>query len=139
MAKKAANSDHATKAGTTSLVLGATGVVFGDIGTSPIYAFKETVHASGSSAESIFGVTSLFFWTLIIVVTIKYLTFVMRADNRGEGGILALLSLMPTNISSAEISEIIMRLLFLVLVGTALLFGDGVLTPLLVCFLPPKD
>ena len=126
--KKAANSDHATKAGTTSLVLGATGVVFGDIGTSPIYAFKETVHASGSSAESIFGVTSLFFWTLIIVVTIKYLTFVMRADNRGEGGILALLSLMPTKYRQPK-SRNQKALLFLVLVGTALLFGDGVLTP----------
>ena len=126
--KKAANSDHATKAGTTSLVLGATGVVFGDIGTSPIYAFKETVHASGSSAESIFGVTSLFFWTLIIVVSIKYLTFVMRADNRGEGGILALLSLMPTKYRKPE-SGNQKALLFLVLVGTALLFGDGVLTP----------
>jgi KUP system potassium uptake protein len=126
--KKAANSDHATKAGTTSLVLGATGVVFGDIGTSPIYAFKETVHASGSSAESIFGVTSLFFWTLIIVVTIKYLTFVMRADNRGEGGILALLSLMPTKYRQPK-SGNQKALLFLVLVGTALLFGDGVLTP----------
>ena len=126
--KKAANSDHATKAGTTSLVLGATGVVFGDIGTSPIYAFKETVHASGSSAESIFGVTSLFFWTLVIVVTIKYLTFVMRADNRGEGGILALLSLMPTKYRQPK-SGNQKALLFLVLVGTALLFGDGVLTP----------
>lgn len=125
---KAASSDHATKAGTTSLVLGATGVVFGDIGTSPIYAFKETVHASGSSAESIFGVTSLFFWTLIIVVTIKYLTFVMRADNRGEGGILALLSLMPTKYRQPK-SGNQKALLFLVLVGTALLFGDGVLTP----------
>jgi KUP system potassium uptake protein len=125
---KAANSDHATKAGTTSLVLGATGVVFGDIGTSPIYAFKETVHASGSSAESIYGVTSLFFWTLIIVVTIKYLTFVMRADNRGEGGILALLSLMPTKYRQPK-SGNQKALLFLVLVGTALLFGDGVLTP----------
>lgn len=128
--KKAANSDnsHSNKVGTTSLVLGATGVVFGDIGTSPIYAFKETVHASGSSAESIFGVTSLFFWTLIIVVSIKYLTFVMRADNRGEGGILALLSLMPTKYRKPE-SGNQKALLFLVLVGTALLFGDGVLTP----------
>lgn len=126
--KKAANSDHATKAGTTSLVLGATGVVFGDIGTSPIYAFKETVHVSGSSADSIFGVTSLFFWTLIIVVTVKYLTFVMRADNRGEGGILALLSLMPTKYRQPK-SGNQKALLFLVLVGTALLFGDGVLTP----------
>lgn len=128
--KKAANSDnsHSNKVGTTSLVLGATGVVFGDIGTSPIYAFKETVHVSGSSTDSIFGVTSLFFWTLIIVVTVKYLTFVMRADNRGEGGILALLSLMPTKYRQPK-SGNQKALLFLVLVGTALLFGDGVLTP----------
>ncbi len=76
--------------------------MFGDIGTSPIYAFKETVHTSGAGPESIFGVTSLFFWTLVIVVSVKYLTFVMRADNRGEGGILALLSLMPEKIPQAK-------------------------------------
>ena len=125
---KDAESSHPHKAGTASLVLGATGVVFGDIGTSPIYAFKETVHTSGAGAESIFGVTSLFFWTLIIVVSVKYLTFVMRADNRGEGGILALLSLMPAKYRQPK-SGNQKALLFLVLVGTALLFGDGVLTP----------
>lgn len=122
------DASHTHKAGTASLVLGATGVVFGDIGTSPIYAFKETVHTSGAGAESIFGVTSLFFWTLIIVVSVKYLTFVMRADNRGEGGILALLSLMPEKYRKPK-SGNEKALLFLVLVGTALLFGDGVLTP----------
>lgn len=128
--KKATDPSHPNlhKLGTSSLVLGATGVVFGDIGTSPIYAFKETVHVSGTSAESIYGVTSLFFWTLIIVVSVKYLTFVMRADNRGEGGILALLSLMPAKYRKPENGNQKV-LLFLVLVGTALLFGDGVLTP----------
>ena len=119
---------HPHKAGTTSLVIGAMGVVFGDIGTSPIYAFKETLHSSGAAAESIYGVTSLFFWTLIIIVSIKYLTFVMRADNKGEGGILALLSLMPGKYRQPKTGNQ-KALLFLVLVGTALLFGDGVLTP----------
>lgn len=123
-----ASNSHPHKAGTASLVLGATGVVFGDIGTSPIYAFKETVHTSGAGAESIFGVTSLFFWTLVIVVSVKYLTFVMRADNRGEGGILALLSLMPEKYRKPKTGNEKI-LLILVLVGTALLFGDGVLTP----------
>lgn len=119
---------HPHKAKTSALVLGATGVVFGDIGTSPIYAFKETMHVSGSGVESIFGVTSLFFWTLVIVVSVKYLTFVMRADNRGEGGILALLSLMPGKYRQPKTGNQ-KALLILVLIGTALLFGDGVLTP----------
>ena len=126
--KKSTGADNSHKAGTSALVLGAMGVVFGDIGTSPIYAFKETLHSSGAQAESIYGVTSLFFWTLMIIVSIKYLTFVMRADNKGEGGILALLSLMPAKYRKPE-SGNQKALLFLVLVGTALLFGDGVLTP----------
>ena len=125
---KAANSDHATKAGTPALVLGATGVVFGDIGTSPIYAMKQTFVISGSEPDQIFRIASMIFWALMLVVSLKYLTFVMRADNKGEGGMLALLSLMPEHIRSPK-SRKHLALLILVLIGTSLLFGDGVLTP----------
>ena len=115
-------------AGNASLILGATGVVFGDIGTSPIYALKETLHRSGAAVDDIYGVVSLFFWTLTLVVSVKYLSFVMRADNKGEGGILALLSLMPRKIRGPKTAKHNAALI-LILVGTALLFGDGVLTP----------
>ncbi|MEI6404836.1 MAG: KUP/HAK/KT family potassium transporter [Actinomycetes bacterium] len=120
--------ETAHNTGAAGLVLGATGVVFGDIGTSPIYALHETFAKSGTSLPDIFGVVSLVFWSLMLVVSIKYLSFVMRADNDGEGGILALLSLLPTvyrNPTNRKQSA----LLILVLIGTALLFGDGVLTP----------
>lgn len=111
-----------------ALSVGATGVVFGDIGTSPLYALKESV-AHGSGAESdLFGIVSLIFWALMAVVTVKYLLLVMRADNHGEGGILSLLALLPRRVrQEPHRGE---RWLFgLILVGTALLFGDGVLTP----------
>ncbi|MGD9955007.1 MAG: potassium transporter Kup [Candidatus Nanopelagicales bacterium] len=116
------------RSGTFTLALGATGVVFGDIGTSPLYAFKESFATSGRSLDDVFGLVSLIFWALMIVVTVKYLLVVMRADNHGEGGILSLLALMPRRIRESSTGK--ERLLFLlVLVGTALLFGDGVLTP----------
>lgn len=124
----ATSSSHSHLAGNAGLILGATGVVFGDIGTSPIYALKETLHRSGSSVDDIYGVVSLFFWTLTLVVSVKYLSFVMRADNKGEGGILALLSLMPRKIRGPKTVKHNAALI-LILVGTALLFGDGVLTP----------
>jgi KUP system potassium uptake protein len=117
-----------TNAGLTGLTLGATGVVFGDIGTSPIYALKETFHNSGTELIDIFGVVSLVFWALMLVVSVKYLSFVMRADNNGEGGILALFALMPTKFRNPENTKQ-KSLFLLVLIGTALLFGDGVLTP----------
>ncbi|MDB6116058.1 MAG: potassium transport protein Kup, partial [Lacunisphaera sp.] len=81
------------------LTLGALGVVFGDIGTSPLYALRECLHALPVTdrAAGILGALSLVFWALIIVVCIKYLLFVMRADNRGEGGIFALLALTHTD------------------------------------------
>ena len=81
---------------TWPLVLGAVGVVFGDIGTSPLYAMREALHhsRSGGAAElAVLGVVSLVFWALILVVTLKYVVFLMRADNKGEGGTLALMAL----------------------------------------------
>jgi KUP system potassium uptake protein len=116
------------KSGIAGLTLGATGVVFGDIGTSPIYALKETFHNSGTALDDIFGVVSLVFWALMLVVSVKYLSFVMRADNNGEGGILALFALMPPKFRNPENTKQ-KSFLILVLIGTALLFGDGVLTP----------
>jgi KUP system potassium uptake protein len=108
----------------------ATGVVFGDIGTSPLYAIKECVdpeHGVAATQANLFGVLSLVFWSLTMVVTVKYLTFIMRADNHGEGGILALLALVPpkTKPGSARIGWMAALVIF----GAALLYGDGVITP----------
>jgi len=114
---------------TAKLVLAATGVVFGDIGTSPLYALKECVdpdHGAAATPENLLGVLSLIFWSLTMVVTVKYLTFIMKADNRGEGGILALLALAPKGKNDATRIGWIAGL---VIFGAALLYGDGVITP----------
>jgi KUP system potassium uptake protein len=108
--------------------VGALGVVYGDIGTSPIYTLRECLKAAPSSntAESVFGLLSLIFWSLVVVVTVKYVLLVMRADNAGEGGIMALLGL-------AAHSEPNLRrrtaLLLFGLAGAALFYGDGMITP----------
>jgi len=111
--------------------LGALGVVFGDIGTSPLYAFRESFNAAEGLAvneANVLGILSLMFWSLILVVTIKYLVFVMRADHHGEGGILALTALADESKSAR--SKLARRGLILIgLFGTALLYGDGVITP----------
>lgn len=105
-------------------MLAALGVVFGDIGTSPIYAFRESLHAAGQvSPATVLGVLSLVFWAVVLVVAIKYVVFVLRADNRGEGGIIALLSLaLPAGPASGP-------LLIAGLAGAALFFGDAMITP----------
>ncbi len=113
----------------TILVVGAIGVVFGDIGTSPLYAFREALmHASpgGINEAGIFGVLSLALWSLIFVVTIKYVLFLMRADNDGEGGVLALLALAGRAVGGR-------RGIILVLgaMGAALFYGDAIITPAL--------
>jgi KUP system potassium uptake protein len=108
----------------------AVGVVFGDIGTSPLYALKECVdpdHGVAPSPENLFGIISLVFWSLTMVVTVKYLTFIMKADNRGEGGILALLALAQSR--DPRQTERISWIAGLVIFGAALLYGDGVITP----------
>src|SRR6516165_779799 len=89
---------HEYPANLMVLSLGALGVVFGDIGTSPLYTLKECMMAAGgtkASVDDLFGILSLMFWSLIMVVTVKYLMFVMRADHDGEGGIFALLAIVP--------------------------------------------
>jgi KUP system potassium uptake protein len=108
------------------LCVGALGVVFGDIGTSPLYTLKECIRSAGGAQEpALFGVLSLIAWSLVLVVTVKYLLFIMRADNRGEGGIFALLALVPPRLRLGRISVVAL----LVVVGAALLYGDGAITP----------
>jgi KUP system potassium uptake protein len=107
------------------------GIVYGDIGTSPLYAFRESFVAAdglGVDQESVFGILSLMFWSLMLVVSIKYLVFVMRADNHGEGGILALTALIAPG-RNARTDRIKWYLILLGLFGTALLYGDGMITP----------
>jgi KUP system potassium uptake protein len=117
-----------------ALAFGALGVVFGDIGTSPLYTLKECLHAAGGEHVSIpadlFGILSLMFWALIFVVTIKYLVFVMRADHDGEGGIFALLAIVPERFRTcAAENGKITGMALLAVIGAALLYGDGVITP----------
>ncbi len=113
-----------------ALSLTALGVVFGDIGTSPLYALRECFHGKHGIAvtpDNVFGVLSLVFWALIIVVSIKYLVFILRADNGGEGGILALMALAtPIKfITKGERKWLVMA----GIIGAALLYGDGIITP----------
>ena len=113
------------------VALAALGVVYGDIGTSPLYALKECFHGEhilAPSPANVFGVLSLIFWSLTFVVSIKYLTFILRADNHGEGGILALLALLPED-KAAKKKAAFRFLTLLVVFGAALLYGDGVITP----------
>jgi KUP system potassium uptake protein len=109
------------------LMLGSMGVVFGDIGTSPIYGFKTAVAQAGRDAvgrAEIFGVVSLTLWALIIVVSVKYVLFMMRADNKGEGGILSLMALAQTAMGRRT-----RAILVLGVVGAALFYGDAIITP----------
>ena len=120
---------HGPKVGMGALALGALGIVYGDIGTSPLYAFREAFehqHLDAADPVNALGVVSIAFWALIIIISIKYLTFMMRADNHGEGGILALTAMiMPKGVGSRKISFAVALGIF----GTALLYGDGLITP----------
>ncbi len=126
---------HDTRAGRSRselafLALGALGVVYGDIGTSPLYALKECfnpVHGLSATRENVMGVMSLVFWAMNFVVSFKYITFVLRADNRGEGGILALLALVRPHGQRATRRRVV--LIGAGLFGAALLYGDGIITP----------
>ncbi len=110
--------------------LAALGIVYGDVGTSPLYALRECFYGRNPfppTAENVLGILSLIFWSLLLVISCKYLLFVMRADNNGEGGILALMALL---IPRQDPSWKRRRLVFwLGLFGASLLYGDGVITP----------
>src|SRR3954464_9872963 len=118
------------KGSLTKLAIGAVGIVFGDIGTSPIYAFRETFaghHQLRVDQLHIYGVLSLIFWSMMIIVTLKYVTIIMRADNKGEGGSLALLALINRTLSGKKrwTGGIVMLGVF----ATALFYGDSMITP----------
>ena len=115
-----------------TLSLGALGVVYGDIGTSPLYALRECfhgTHAIAATPGNVMGVLSLVFWSLLVVISVKYLVFVMRADNRGEGGILALMSLIRPQTKGPLDRRLKWLLAMLGIFGAALLYGDGIITP----------
>lgn len=114
----------------SAVTLAALGIVFGDIGTSPLYALKECFHVSHGIAltySNVLGILSLIFWSLMIVVSIKYVAIIMRANNNGEGGIMALLALSMRNKKIGSRSRAI--LIAIGLFGAALFFGDGIITP----------
>ncbi len=112
---------------TLSLTLGALGVVYGDIGTSPLYAMRASIQAAGGpSTDAIYGCVSLIFWALMVVVTVKYVFLILRADNNGEGGVMALAALAHR----APVSRPVKTAIGVVaLLGLALFYGDGMLTP----------
>ena len=114
------------------LTLTALGVVYGDIGTSPLYTIKETFHSSyglSPTVPDVLGILSLVFWSLVLVVVVKYLVFILRADNKGEGGVLAALALALQRQHRSEEHWRRTMLIVLGVFGTALLYGDGVITP----------
>ena len=119
--------DHGATQKVLPLVIGSIGVVYGDIGTSPLYALRESLHAAsrdGLVRDDVMGVISLLIWTLILIVTVKYVILVMRADNRGEGGTLSLVALVQQALGARP-----SWLLALGMVGVSLFFGDAVITP----------
>jgi KUP system potassium uptake protein len=121
------HTDETRRQGVAALTLGAIGVVYGDIGTSPIYAFREALRATGAAvpgAPEVLGILSLLIWTLILIVTVKYVFLLLRADNRGEGGILALYTLVRLAAGRRSVP-----VLLLALAGAALFAGDAAITP----------
>ena len=119
----------ASKSSLTALTLGAIGVVYGDIGTSVLYAVKE-VFGSGHvpfTSDNVYGILSIFFWTLTVIISLKYVTLVLRADNNGEGGLVAMLALASQSVKD---KPALRRVLLVVgIFGTCLFYGDGVITP----------
>jgi KUP system potassium uptake protein len=127
----------AARRATLTASLAALGIVFGDLGTSPLYALQEAFHGSRGVAptpDNVIGCLSLFLWSLILMVSLKYVFLLMRADNHGEGGILALLALLVPNVSRTPVAAARRGpdravWIILALIGTAMLYGDGVITP----------
>src|SRR5919197_2152177 len=121
------------KAGMVALTVGALGVVFGDIGTSPLYAlqtvFTHDNRAVPTTDAAVYGVISLVFWAITIIVSVKYVTFIMRADNDGEGGIMALIARVQSVKLKARTRGAKMALIALGIFGASLFYGDGMITP----------
>jgi KUP system potassium uptake protein len=123
------NTEHG-KQKLVPLIMGAIGVVFGDIGTSPLYTLKEAfghLYHLQPNRDNVLGILSLVFWAMLLIVTIKYVLVVMRADNRGEGGILALMTVVLRALPIS--SPLAYSVGILGILGTALFFGDAVITP----------
>lgn len=124
-------TEETTKKSLQAMALAALGIVFGDIGTSPLYAFEQVfsngTHSVPIAEVNVLGVLSLFFWSLMMVVTLKYVFFIMRADNHGEGGIMALMALAMNQ--SRTNPKLRISLLILGLIGASFFYGDGVITP----------
>src|SRR5262245_27392849 len=113
------------------IVVAAMGIVFGDIATSPLYTLQEclaSVHGVPPEPANVLGCISLVVWSLLLVVTVKYVGVLMQADNRGEGGIMALLALVPRSLRQRA-PGVLRTTTVLILMGAALLYGDGVITP----------
>lgn len=114
-----------------TLSLGALGIVYGDIGTSPLYALRECftgADAPDINLQNVLGILSLIFWSLIVVVSIEYVGFILNADNRGEGGVLSLLALVSKR-AGLKAKKGLALIILLGVLGSALIFGDGVITP----------
>ncbi|MDU6747988.1 MAG: KUP/HAK/KT family potassium transporter, partial [Bradyrhizobium sp.] len=124
------HGDAHSTASFTALTLGSIGVVYGDIGTSPLYALREAVTAASSSGEAaphaVIGVISLILWALIVVVTLKYVVILLRADNHGEGGTLALMALAQRGVTRGASIIVLLGI-----ISGALFYGDAVITPAL--------
>ena len=131
-AAEAGDRTSPERTGLKALALGALGVVYGDIGTSPLYALRSCFRGPTgveASHENVLGVLSLIFWALILIVSVKYIAFVLRADNRGEGGILALMALAFPERERANATRAVWLFTILGIFGAALLYGDGLITP----------
>lgn len=120
-----------SKSNTAALTLAAIGIVYGDIGTSPLYTMKEVfapAHGVALNQANLLGVVSLIFWALTLIVSLKYVTLVLRANNRGEGGIIALTALAMSSVAQKR-SRWLYPVMVLGMIGTGLLYGDGIITP----------
>src|SRR6478672_8577470 len=129
LAPETSPNHHGPKEALPKLMLGAIGVVYGDIGTSPLYAMKESFlgpHPLAVDRPHIFGVLSLVFWSLMLIVTVKYVAVAMRADNKGEGGSFALLSLIARNLAGKKWTA---SLVMMGVLATCLFYGDAMITP----------
>src|ERR1700761_4850468 len=131
MTPPAAGGRSRRQLGMAVLALGALGVVFGDIGTSPLYALQTVFSADHGAVkpteQDVFGVISLVFWAITLIVSIEFVLFIMRADNDGEGGILALIAKVET--TKLKSKQVKMGLIAIGMFGVALFYGDGMITP----------